>query len=121
MGRPLFHFLPEETTGVARLYQAVLLLPASFPIRRLSGSCTQESSAAVAESPVFQASGAVRQALRHACRRLTRGLTTAQEPPANIRAHPSPSSILEWHYVLQGTGEYEGERPNLQLRPSPSR
>lgn len=31
-------------------------------------------------------------------------------PVPDVQAHPSPSNILEWHYVLQGGGEspYEG-------------
>lgn len=28
--------------------------------------------------------------------------TSAQDPPPNIRAHPSPSNLLEWHYALEG-------------------
>lgn len=33
-----------------------------------------------------------------------------QEPVPNIKAHPSPSNILEWHYALEGSPntEYEG-------------
>ena len=33
-----------------------------------------------------------------------------QEPVSNIKAHPSPSNILEWHYALEGSSdtEYEG-------------
>lgn len=33
-----------------------------------------------------------------------------KEPPPNIRAHPSPSNLLEWHYALEGAKgtEYEG-------------
>mmetsp|Transcript_9280 Transcript_9280/g.23699 ORF Transcript_9280/g.23699 Transcript_9280/m.23699 type:complete len:241 (-) Transcript_9280:20-742(-) len=46
---------------------------------------------------------------KEAVRRLQKEYKTLlKEPPANISAHPSPGSILEWHYVLRGTGDYEG-------------
>mmetsp|Transcript_29815 Transcript_29815/g.53430 ORF Transcript_29815/g.53430 Transcript_29815/m.53430 type:complete len:240 (-) Transcript_29815:48-767(-) len=46
---------------------------------------------------------------KEAVRRLQKEYKTLlREPPANISAHPSPNSLLEWHYVLRGTGEYEG-------------
>lgn len=33
-----------------------------------------------------------------------------QDPVPSIQAHPSPSNLLEWHYVLQGAkdSDYEG-------------
>ncbi|CAK0780972.1 Ubiquitin-conjugating enzyme E2 34 [Coccomyxa viridis] len=33
-----------------------------------------------------------------------------KEPVPNIKAHPSPSNILEWHYAIEGSSdtEYEG-------------
>ena len=33
-----------------------------------------------------------------------------QDPPPNIRAHPYPSSLLEWRYALEGAKgtDYEG-------------
>mmetsp|Transcript_13684 Transcript_13684/g.38754 ORF Transcript_13684/g.38754 Transcript_13684/m.38754 type:complete len:246 (-) Transcript_13684:110-847(-) len=31
-----------------------------------------------------------------------------KEPPPHISAHPSPNNLLEWHYVLQGSGDYAG-------------
>ncbi|CAL8468588.1 g8128 [Coccomyxa elongata] len=33
-----------------------------------------------------------------------------KDPVPNIKAHPSPSNLLEWHYVLEGSGnsDYEG-------------
>ena len=34
--------------------------------------------------------------------KLVTKLTLAQDPPPNIRAHPSPSNLLEWHYALEG-------------------
>lgn len=44
-----------------------------------------------------------------------------QEPVPHITAHPSPSNLLEWHYVLEGakgtdfaTGVYHGR---LQFPP----
>lgn len=33
-----------------------------------------------------------------------------KDPPPNIKAHPSPTNLLEWHYALEGAKgtEYEG-------------
>ena len=45
-----------------------------------------------------------------ACGKLVTNFTLAQDPPPNIRAHPSPSNLLEWHYALEGAKgtDYEG-------------
>uniref|UniRef100_A0A061SA00 Ubiquitin-conjugating enzyme E2 J2 n=1 Tax=Tetraselmis sp. GSL018 TaxID=582737 RepID=A0A061SA00_9CHLO len=31
-----------------------------------------------------------------------------KDPPTNIFAHPSPNNILEWHYVILGSDEFDG-------------
>ena len=50
-----------------------------------------------------------------------------QEPAPQIKAHPNPNNILEWHYVIEGHkgshfegGVYHGKSPPCNLPAGPS-